>query len=305
MKTPDFFLVGAPKCGTSLMDTYLSRHPDVFMCSKEPHYFGSDLAFNNPPRTLENYLALFEGADGAQRVGDSSVWYLWSRVAAQEIKDFSPDAHILIMLRNPVSMMHSLHSHLLYTADEDIADFAEALAAEPDRRAGRRIPPYSFPKGALQYRDVARFGEQIERYYAVFGRDKVLVVLADDFKKDGAGTYKKVLGFLGLRTDFEGFDDALKSDNWTANVNKTVRSQALQRWLKKPERRQVLKQVLPEPFPGYRTLLRALRRANIVYADRPPMDPALRRRLTEEMAPEVAKLGELIGRDLSSWSKLD
>src|SRR5690349_13337870 len=136
MKRPDFFLVGAPKCGTSLMDTYLARHPDVFMCSKEPHYFGADLAFNNPPRSLENYLSLFEGSDAAKRVGDSSVWYLWSRTAAAEIKEFAPEASILVMLRNPVSMMHSLHSHLLYTADENIASFEQALAAEPDRREG-------------------------------------------------------------------------------------------------------------------------------------------------------------------------
>lgn len=303
MRKPDFFLVGAPKCGTSLMDTYLRRHPDLFLAAKEPHYFGSDLNFNNPPHTEETYLRLFEGAEGAQRVGESSVWYLYSKRAAAEIHAFQPEADILVMLRNPVSMLNSLHTHLVYTGDENIRSFEGALAAEADRRAGRRIPPWSIPTGGLLYREVVRYDEQIQRYFDLFGRDKVMVILADDFKKDPPGVYRQVLARLGVRTDFEGFDKALEADNWTKNVAKTIRSQRLQAWLKDPARQMVLRRVRPEPVPGWRLVLRGLRRANIIYADKPPMDPATKAALTEELRPGIERLAALIDRDLSGWLK--
>src|SRR5579862_8662930 len=43
-KKPDFFIVGAPKSGTTAMDHYLAAHPDIFMAKKEIHFFGSDLS---------------------------------------------------------------------------------------------------------------------------------------------------------------------------------------------------------------------------------------------------------------------
>lgn len=303
MTRPDFFLVGAPKCGTSLMDTYLKRHPDLFMPIKELHYFGADLHFNTPARTEENYLSFFRDVPAGRRAGESSTWPLYSRTAAREIKAFCANAQILIMLRNPVSMLHSLHSHLLFTGNEDIADFGEALAAEPDRRAGRRIPGNSFPTGALLYRDVARFSEQVERYYEVFGRERVKVILADDFRKDPAAVYRDTLAFLGARTDFPGFDELLKQDAWTRNENKAPRSRMILRFLKWPTNQAVLRQVIPSPVPGWRFVLRALRRLNIQYGERAPMTAEVKAMLTEEFKPEVARLGALLGRDLSHWSK--
>ncbi|MCH9035408.1 MAG: sulfotransferase [Planctomycetes bacterium] len=45
MNKPDFFIVGAPKCGTTSLYEYLRQHPEVFMSRiKEPHFFGRDLS---------------------------------------------------------------------------------------------------------------------------------------------------------------------------------------------------------------------------------------------------------------------
>lgn len=304
MKRPDFFLVGAPKCGTSLMDTFLGRHPDLYMPTKELHYFGRDLDFNDPPLTESAYLACFDKAPPGARCGESSTWYLYSRTAAREIREFCPDARIIIMLRNPVSMLYSLHSHQLWTGNEDIRDFGAALEAEPDRKAGRRIPPRSVPKGGLLYTEVARFSEQVARYYEVFGRERVIVVLADDFKKDNAGVYLSVLRFLGARTEGLDMDAILAQDAWTRNENKAPRSRLVTRFLKHPRNQAAMRGTARGPLPGWRTLLRALRRANIRYGERPPMDAAVKARLTATMAPEVRALGALIGRDLSFWSRV-
>jgi hypothetical protein len=113
MRKPDFFIVGAPKSGTTAMYFYLKQHPEIFMPErKELHFFGSDFFAPHFVRDLKDYLKFFEGADNKKRIGEASPWYLYSKRAAFEIKEFNPDADIIIMLRNPVDMMYSLRETL-------------------------------------------------------------------------------------------------------------------------------------------------------------------------------------------------
>ena len=103
---------------------------------KEPNYFGADLHRTKPRITLDTYLSYFEGAAGQQRVGKASTCYLCSKTAASEIREFNPDARIIIMLRDPVDMMYSSHSQQLYQGGEHIDDFEAALS--DDERDGEQ-----------------------------------------------------------------------------------------------------------------------------------------------------------------------
>ena len=144
-RTPDFFFVGHPRSGSGLLDSYLKGHPDIFMARKELHYFGSDLGYHRPRRSLDNYLAHFKDARDERRVGESSTWTMLSQDGAKEISEFAPDAQVILMLREPVSWLHSLHSHLVFSGDETIQDFDSALKAESDRAAGRNLPAQTIP----------------------------------------------------------------------------------------------------------------------------------------------------------------
>src|SRR5687767_13894655 len=109
---PNFFIVGAPRCGTTSLTRWLANHQDVYMPAiKVPFHFGTDLDMipKRKFRTLEAYLALYEGATTQLWLGDSTPLYLYSELAAREIRNFDPEARIIIMLRNPVDMMHSMH----------------------------------------------------------------------------------------------------------------------------------------------------------------------------------------------------
>ena len=152
------------------MNDYLSQHPEVFVPGiKEVHFFGSDLHFTKGALRDEGaYRALFAGATEPRR-GEASVWYLYSRTAAKEIHAFSPDAKVIVMLRNPADMLYSQHSQFLYNGNEDITDFREALAAEPERRAGRRIPASAHLVEGLFYSETVKYAEQLERYFDIFG----------------------------------------------------------------------------------------------------------------------------------------
>ena len=107
---PNFFIIGAPKSGTTALGVYLGEHPDIFMCDpKEPQYFTFDLPGHRGVRTWEEYQALFPDQDrNVHAVGEASVWYLYSKVAVQEIATYRPDARLIVLLRRPDEMFLKL-----------------------------------------------------------------------------------------------------------------------------------------------------------------------------------------------------
>ncbi|MDL2335466.1 MAG: sulfotransferase domain-containing protein, partial [Chloroflexota bacterium] len=223
MPRPDFFVVGAFKSGSTALYEGLRRHPQIFMpFHKEPLFFGDDLTRRYGRYTEAEYLHLFEPAKPGQISGEASTWYLYSVSAAREIHHFNPAARIMVVLRNPVDVMYAQHAQLIYNVIEDIPDFAQALAAEPDRRAGRRMPPGPINIENLFYRHSVRFAEQLERYFDVFGREQVHVMLYDDLRRDGATVVRGALEFLGV-------DPGLAAVPPRANENKRVRSPLIQR----------------------------------------------------------------------------
>jgi hypothetical protein len=295
-RKPDFFIVGAPKCGTTAMNNFLRQHPQIFMPErKDITYFGSDLQFRRPRISDEEYQSLFLGANGAARIGESSVWYLYSKRAAEEIKSFSPSACIIVMLRNPVDMLYAQHSQFLYNRNEDIEDFESALGAEEARKQGQLIPKESHFVEGLFYRETVKYAEQVKRYFNVFGRKSVHVIAYDDFKQDTAKVYRETLAFLGV-------DPSFQPSIRVINPNKTLRSRRLQGLLVAPPTMlmKIYRQVVPVSLQG--RLLKRLKKLNTQHTDRPMLDPALKRRLQLEFQSEVQQLSGLLGRDLSNWS---
>jgi hypothetical protein len=296
MRKPDFFIVGAPKCGTTAMCHYLTRHPDIFMCPlKEPHFFGSDIAAPGHLSDKREYLSLFSRAHTERRVGECSVWYLYSKLAACEIKEFNPSSSVIVMLRNPVDMMYSLHSEVLYIGREEIEDFAGALEAEEDRKRGLRLPAGATLRDHLFYREVAKYTDQVRRYVDLFGWEKVRVIIFDDFATNTAEVYRDICQFLGVPPW-----PAIKFER--VNPHKRVRSTFVRQVLDDPPE---LLRKLGRPILTRRlrhTLLKKMRRLNTDYSPRKQMTLDLRLRLQAEFAPEVARLSNLLGRDLSYWS---
>jgi hypothetical protein len=292
---PDFFIVGAPRCGTTAMYEYLRRHPQVFMpAHKEPQYFGADLTHLHERLSEAAYLRLFAAARRGQRVGEATTWYLYSSSAAQEIAAFDPNARIIIMLRNPVDVMYSLHREALFYGVETIEDFAAALAAEEDRRAGRLRSPTPW-REVLYYREAVRFAGQVARYLDRFGADRVKVILFDDFVADTARVYADLLRFLDV-------DDAVWPEFARVNSSKVARNRGLQSLVVRPPG--PLRRVVPlvRRYPFAHRLRAFLVGMNSREQPRPQMDPDMRSRLSDELRPEIEDLARLIRRDLGAWT---
>jgi hypothetical protein len=297
---PHFFIVGAPKCGTTSMAQYLGQHPEVFVVRGEPHFFGSDIAYNSPRLTRSQYLKICRASAGKPVVGDRSTWYLFSRRAATEIHAFNPEARIVAMLRNPVDMVHSLHRHHFQRGRrDDLERLEDALAAEPERRRGRRVPRNARFKASLFYSDIPRYSEQLQRYFARFGRERVKVILFDDLKRDPAATYVDTLRFLGVDPSFE-------ADFAVHNVAGPAPDTLLYRTWKASTLRYRIRSAIPSRLYG---AIRERRRKRLEQrAGRQPpgrLDSGLRQSLQRQFADEIDRLEALLQRDLSTWRTTD
>jgi hypothetical protein len=285
----------------------LRRHPAIFMPElKEPLYFATDLRlrFQRPaagplPTALDDYLRLFEPAAPGQLVGEASSSYLWSRDAAANIAALAPQAKIVGILREPASFLHSLHLQLLQNHIESERDLRRALELEPLRRQGRKIPRRSTRPQALLYSDRVRYVEQLERYENVFGREQMLILIYDDYRRENEATVGRVLRFLGL-------DDAVELQPREANPTVQMRSQQFDEIVHRfsvgrgPVSRglkSLVKALTPQRLR--RDALEAVRGSLVLGPVRPP-DEELMRELRLRYRPEVERLSEHLGRDLVS-----
>ena len=296
---PNFFIVGAPKCGTTSLYEYLRSHPQVFMPElKEPHFFSHDLITHHFVHSLDEYLQLFSKATPQQlRVGEASASYLLSSAAIREIREFNPDAKIIAMFRNPVDMVYSFHSQLLYWSEETENDFEVAWRLQERRRMGLDVPRTCQEPFWLQYRDIGQFGTQTQRLLSVFPPEQVKLILFDDLATSPQRIYDEVIDFFGISHDH-------RSEFPRANENKRARLTWLRDFYRKPP------PILLQTYRRFKHTAAGKRLTDIkewlidvntVRERRPPLSPEFRAELMETFREEVALLSRLLNRDLSHW----
>jgi len=297
MPRPNFFIVGAAKSGSTSMYEYLRQHPQVFMSpNKEPHHFSQE----DLPRALQvtdrnAYLALFDDAGDATRIGEASMSYLYSKVAAQRLYEFDPQAKIIIMLRNPVDMMWSFHKQLLAIGQETIVDFEDALAAEPARLRGEQIPPGTRFPLSFQYNARADYPDQIQRFFETFPREQIHIIIFEDLKQDSLAVTREVYRFLGV-------DEAFEPDLTPANVTaeKNIRNVKLRKFIETTAWARKLISMLPRPIR--RMMGGAVAKATKGNVDTKAKMPAgLRLKLLTAYRPKIDRLSAMLDRDLSYW----
>jgi hypothetical protein len=295
---PDFVIAGAPKCGTTALYEYLRSHPGIFLSEpKEPHFFADDLLTHRSITTLEGYRRLFARAKPDQRTGEASAWYLHSSVAIAQLLRQRPDVKLIVMLRQPIELLASLHSDLCWVCFEDESDFEKAWELQEYRQTGQRIPKLCQVPWFLQYRCVARLGEHVERLLRQVSREQVKFVVFDDFRVSPRQVYEEVLGFLDLAPDG-------RTEFPRLNASKRSRSARLARL------RTAIVQSVPRPLVsagkkfGLGHLSHQLQRWNTMSHKVRPISPELAGSILRELSDDIDRLSGCIGRDLSRWKQL-
>lgn len=310
------FIVGAPRCGTTTLASFLQQHPDVcFSAVKEPHFFSRDEVAALPADELRRAIAeeywqrFFGHCEGNPKLyAEGSVTYLYVPERMEPILEVWPKAKFIIALRDPLAMLPSLHARLLVTGDETIRDFPEAWAKIGERAQGKSLPKRAADPRWLRYDRAGRLGQDVERFIATVGRERCHIVLFDDLSSDPQGTYRDLCRFLDIKpwpsTDFQ-----------PQRVNKTIRIGWLQRLLKRPPKaiRTALagehfhkreKRLGSTHSPALDAVFRVRKRLlewNKVPAKRQPLDPGVRADIIEHLRDDVVLLSRVIDRDLSHW----
>jgi len=293
---PTFFIVGAPKSGTTALDSYLADHPSIHMARpKEPHYFATDLPRYRDVSTERDYIRLFDASGEKKAGGDASVFYLYSKEAIRLIRQFDPGARLILMLRNPIDIVHSFHSQLLFGGDEEIKSFAEAWHATAARKAGERIPKHCRAKELLYYDEIALLGNQLERVLAEFPREQVHVIFFEDFAADTRREYRRVLEFLRIPDDGRMEFPRINA-NRRHRVGLTPLINRSAGWLRPPVR--MIKRALAIEEIG---LLDRLKAWDRVYEEREPMGAELKRSILAAYESDIGLLARLTNRDLGHW----
>jgi hypothetical protein len=184
---PNFLIVGAPKAGTTSLYDYLRPHPEIFMPQiKATRFFcyrGQDNPYYYPVRTLSEYEALFDGVTTETAIGESTALYFDIDGTAERIHEVIPEVRIVVVIREPVQRAFSIyHMQQRDTAQHDGKGFLEALEHN-----------YSLRK---------LYHEQLKPYYALFGRERIKVLMFEDLAENTLATVQDLFGFLGVGTDF-------------------------------------------------------------------------------------------------------
>ncbi len=307
-RAPDFFIVGHPKSGTTALYHMLIHHPQIYMPVKEPRFFAPELRSrflrsrlrrlvpSRLPDTLDGYLSLFAGAGAEQRVGEASPSYLRSAAAAERIAEVQPHARIIAIFREPASFLRSFHLQSVHNHVETQKSFRRAIELEDSRRRGKRIPLLSQTPQTLLYSEHVRYVEQLRRFHSHFPRERVLVLIYDDFRRDNEGTVREVQRFLGV-------DDTLPVITSKTPPLPGVRSLTLHQLARAISLAQRNRggRGGRKPAPGSggagKSTFQSLWR-RLVYTDPPPPDEQLMLELRRRYKGEVVALSEYLDRDL-------
>jgi hypothetical protein len=310
---PNFFVVGAPKAGTTSLYHCLDQHPEIYMSPiKEPSYFASEIRAGNLAAELleqtrrdalavaaylrgpmdtkrfggivsewEDYLRLFQRVRNEKAIGEASVCYLWSESAAANIAAKIPTAKIYMILRNPAERAFSQYLHAV-TAGAVRKPFREHVQESLRRHKDKFGPHYPFLEMGL-------YSEQVRRFLQRFPGENVRMDLYEDFQMDPQRFLAGVFSFLGVESTFQ---PDLAQRYLQPRVPRAIGAgYLLKRW--------GLWQRLRSWVPG------SLRPAVRAVVLKPPrslrMDPRDKAYLTDYYAEDVRKLAALVNRDLSAW----
>ena len=284
----DFFIVGAPKAGTTSLYHYLKKHPQIEMSlQKEPNYFSDKeiqiqgLYYSkNRIDTEEKYNGLFNTQKKDVIFGEGSVSYLFYPTVAQDIKVYNPMAKIIIMLRNPIerAFSHYLMDYRLGLVSDSFEDIINKKSKHKNAHLFYQ-----------QYIKVGEYAAQLKRYCDIFDKKSILLIDYEDFKNDVTGTVNSAYSFLNISADFS-VDINKKYNTFTMPKNKLIRF--VYSFV-------IIRNILSFIFP--KNIIKAVRLILFTKDKKPKLLEETRNQLKHYFRNDVRLLGNLIGKDYSKW----
>ncbi len=194
--SPNFFIVGGSKCGTTNISYYLNLHPKIFFSElNEPYYFckwdvPEEYNRNSMITNMEKYLDLFKNVKNEIIVGEASSPYLTCPHAALEIKKAFPNSKILISIRNPIERSHSAYFSYQFMKPNE-QNFMEMIKTHEKLISKRIFYIDSILESSF-------YTKNIKRYQEIFGKENVKVIIFEDYIKNTVQNINSIFNFLGI-----------------------------------------------------------------------------------------------------------
>lgn len=288
MKRPNFFIIGAPKCGTTSLAAWLATHPQIYFSKiKEPFFFSTDIGqFHRD--TIKGYEKLFCGATSDHlAVGEASTSYFRSKIAVPAICKYAPNAKFIVCLRNPVDMAVSWHGQMCYVGWENERDFEKAWRLQDMRKKGKFVPWYCPEPSHLLYSEVCSLGTQLQRLFSLINHKQIFVIMLDDLRSNPGGVYRNLLSFLGVEDDGRNEFPVLNEARGVPRLVSIITNLVVN-----------VKRKL-----GIYAGLGFLNRLNTKMATKGKADisPEFRRELNDYFSSEIQIMNNLLGVDVSAY----
>lgn len=285
---PNFFIVGAPKAGTTSLFYYLNEHPEVYMSSiKEPNYFSWDeikkqnLYYKEKNITkLEEYKKLFEGVKDEKAIGEASVSYLFYPTVPQKIENMIPNAKIIIMLRDPIERAFSHYLMDLRLGYVNIP-FGDIIY----RKSNSRIVSLYYQ----QYVELGLYFGQIKRYIGTFGKEHVKIFIFDDLKNNVKKIISSLYSFLDVDRNF------VPNLEEKYNVFEIPKNNVIKPFYNSMIMRSCIKKILPDSYKS------KIKKAFFSNGRKPVIDEEIKNYLKNIYAEDRKKLEALLEINLNTW----
>lgn len=282
-KLPNFFIVGAPKAGTTSLYAYLNMHPEVYMplTIKEPDFFSHEeilkqqLYYNSTHITSGvQYETLFKNVKEQKAVGEASVSYLFYPGTAKKIYDFNPLAKIIIILREPVERAYS--HYLMDCRLGLIKDSFEEIILK--KSSGNYADMY-YQQIVL----LGEYGNQVKRYIDLFGEKQVKILVYNQLTTDPKGLMKEIFSFLEIDENFA--IDTSQMHNTYSTPNNV--------WVEKLYQMHYLRNSISKMFPD--TFKNAIRGKLFKKSKKPEMSASAREFLRAHYKRDIEVVREIVG----------
>lgn len=293
---PGFFVVGAPKAGTTSLYGYLRLHPEVYLPdTKELHYFshrellardkgpGDNGAVQDICCSMDEYRRHYSSNKADKLAGDISPSYLFYYEIAEEISSACQNSKIIIMLRNPAEKAYSQYCHLVRSGRETLS-FRDGLDRESDRvRAGWNDMWY--------YVSGSRYLNGVKKYIDVFGRDNVKIIYFEDFRNNTSVVMREVCDFLGISSSYDLGTEHVHNKGMGA-----MRLGLIGKSLTESKFLRALINKVPRRFESkIKNMIKPL-----IFKSKDMMDESMRREIIESLSDDIRALEEVVGKK-SYW----
>ncbi|MEM1144707.1 MAG: sulfotransferase [Pseudomonadota bacterium] len=281
----DFFIVGAPKAGTTALHQFLAGHPGAYLSQpKELNYFsGPELKSQSLyykqhiVESREDYTEVFDTAETLQKIGEASVSYLFYPEVAKRIRAYNPHAKIIILLRDPVdrAFSHYLMDYRMGLVDAPFEDIVFRASEQHELHY-------------QQYVLLGLYHDQVKRYLDAFP-DQVQIHFHKQLIRSPEQVMQSLYSFLDID---ESYSPDLSERH---NMSSMPRTRLVRSIYSLAPLRSAARTLLPSAIR--KPLIAALFDSE----HRPTIEPATDRMLRALYAEDIAKLELLLGKDLTDW----